>query len=135
MNHNIFSLLSAIVFTFNKCFTPTFSDTEFPPHEPHPSVNDGSNLKLNWWSISANGNCELAGCSAYGSSFAAPRVTAAAVKVKEKYSWMTGHELKQTILTTAKDLGQPGVDTIFGLLRSEERRVGKECRSRWSPYH
>src|ERR1041384_1318820 len=24
------------------------------------------------------------------------------------------------------------VDT---LLRSEERRVGKECRSRWSPYH
>ena len=22
-----------------------------------------------------------------------------------------------------------------GLTRSEERRVGKECRSRWSPYH
>ena len=22
-----------------------------------------------------------------------------------------------------------------GALRSEERRVGKECRSRWSPYH
>ena len=22
-----------------------------------------------------------------------------------------------------------------GLWRSEERRVGKECRSRWSPYH
>ena len=22
-----------------------------------------------------------------------------------------------------------------GNLRSEERRVGKECRSRWSPYH
>src|SRR3712207_3523314 len=25
-----------------------------------------------------------------------------------------------------------GVDVKF---RSEERRVGKECRSRWSPYH
>ena len=26
--------------------------------------------------------------------------------------------------------------TLMGaLLRSEERRVGKECRSRWSPYH
>ena len=24
---------------------------------------------------------------------------------------------------------------ICGLQRSEERRVGKECRSRWSPYH
>src|SRR5688572_30991626 len=23
----------------------------------------------------------------------------------------------------------------LGLRRSEERRVGKECRSRWSPYH
>ena len=23
----------------------------------------------------------------------------------------------------------------FNLDRSEERRVGKECRSRWSPYH
>ena len=22
-----------------------------------------------------------------------------------------------------------------GSFRSEERRVGKECRSRWSPYH
>ena len=22
-----------------------------------------------------------------------------------------------------------------GMARSEERRVGKECRSRWSPYH
>ena len=26
--------------------------------------------------------------------------------------------------------------TLFhSVLRSEERRVGKECRSRWSPYH
>ena len=24
---------------------------------------------------------------------------------------------------------------LITLLRSEERRVGKECRSRWSPYH
>ena len=24
---------------------------------------------------------------------------------------------------------------FMGLGRSEERRVGKECRSRWSPYH
>ena len=25
--------------------------------------------------------------------------------------------------------------TLESLTRSEERRVGKECRSRWSPYH
>ena len=29
-----------------------------------------------------------------------------------------------------------GIDTAqIGQIRSEERRVGKECRSRWSPYH
>src|SRR5256885_4422831 len=26
-------------------------------------------------------------------------------------------------------------DALLGRSRSEERRVGKECRSRWSPYH
>ena len=25
--------------------------------------------------------------------------------------------------------------SFWDYLRSEERRVGKECRSRWSPYH
>ena len=25
--------------------------------------------------------------------------------------------------------------TLSTFARSEERRVGKECRSRWSPYH
>ena len=27
------------------------------------------------------------------------------------------------------------IGSISSILRSEERRVGKECRSRWSPYH
>src|SRR2546426_7071501 len=31
--------------------------------------------------------------------------------------------------------GYVAVFGVFVLLRSEERRVGKECRSRWSPYH
>ena len=30
---------------------------------------------------------------------------------------------------------QEGEGDAAELLRSEERRVGKECRSRWSPYH
>ena len=36
----------------------------------------------------------------------------------------------------AGGFGLGGVLTATGLgTRSEERRVGKECRSRWSPYH
>ena len=33
----------------------------------------------------------------------------------------------------ASRINQP--EYIVRRLRSEERRVGKECRSRWSPYH
>src|ERR1039457_3172059 len=31
--------------------------------------------------------------------------------------------------------GDLDIDGELDALRSEERRVGKECRSRWSPYH
>ena len=36
-----------------------------------------------------------------------------------------------TILANASDY----IDKSSTFKRSEERRVGKECRSRWSPYH
>ena len=29
----------------------------------------------------------------------------------------------------------PAEPSVIAFDRSEERRVGKECRSRWSPYH
>ncbi|WP_369715675.1 autotransporter domain-containing protein [Leptotrichia alba] len=85
-----------------------------------------------WWSIAANGNCELERCSSYGSSFAAPRVTATAAKIKEKFPWMTGHEIQQTILTTATDIGQPDVDGKFGwgLLNEEKALKGPAKFSR-----
>src|SRR5256885_10601247 len=39
--------------------------------------------------------------------------------------------------TGSPDLfGEKGYSTLERVwMRSEERRVGKECRSRWSPYH
>ena len=43
-------------------------------------------------------------------------------------------ELAEKMSTTGIEV--EGVESpAAGLLRSEERRVGKECRSRWSPYH
>src|SRR5258708_27130497 len=36
---------------------------------------------------------------------------------------------------THMDPANPADPYIRPLNRSEERRVGKECRSRWSPYH
>src|SRR2546430_2217218 len=45
------------------------------------------------------------------------------------------------LVADARRLGRADVAHVqhtysfFGVDRSEERRVGKECRSRWSPYH
>src|SRR5258706_12507680 len=38
-------------------------------------------------------------------------------------------------LPTVKRAVAAFADELFFVDRSEERRVGKECRSRWSPYH
>ena len=34
-----------------------------------------------------------------------------------------------------KEYPDAGCTLDYDQARSEERRVGKECRSRWSPYH
>ena len=41
------------------------------------------------------------------------------------------------LCTEAEAVNEPhnGSGIVTDCLRSEERRVGKECRSRWSPYH
>jgi len=45
-------------------------------------------------------------------------------------------EAKEVIAKLAVELNyEVPYDDIANLPRSEERRVGKECRSRWSPYH
>ena len=40
---------------------------------------------------------------------------------------------RQILLTDVP--GSGGLEAELDKVRSEERRVGKECRSRWSPYH
>src|SRR5688572_5806349 len=38
-------------------------------------------------------------------------------------------------LQSTENRARMGANIVDSLWRSEERRVGKECRSRWSPYH
>ena len=44
---------------------------------------------------------------------------------------------KSTLLKSIMQIRKTKVKVFKGEIaeRSEERRVGKECRSRWSPYH
>ena len=56
-----------------------------------------------------------------------------------KYETKSVVRILTLIVKTSEDGGQE-IDWIvlekyIRKYRSEERRVGKECRSRWSPYH
>src|SRR2546426_8014981 len=39
------------------------------------------------------------------------------------------------VVRATRRVTRRGNSTLSATERSEERRVGKECRSRWSPYH
>ena len=62
--------------------------------------------------------------------------TLPAQTVKKDYTHQVDSVLK--LMTVEEKVGQMIQYSNNKLLtgpRSEERRVGKECRSRWSPYH
>ena len=44
-------------------------------------------------------------------------------------------ELRNAVRRWNNRSNNTGANTKYVAERSEERRVGKECRSRWSPYH
>src|SRR2546430_5479884 len=51
------------------------------------------------------------------------------------YAVTAGIDAKLSILIDPLSIFMALVVSGVSMLRSEERRVGKECRSRWSPYH
>ena len=52
-------------------------------------------------------------------------------------SWILHHDNApaHTALSVREFLATKQITVLKHPARSEERRVGKECRSRWSPYH
>ena len=61
-------------------------------------------------------------------------------KIKIDYQNAQGDQMNlkticQKFVSSKYNLIVPITTPSAQLLRSEERRVGKECRSRWSPYH
>ena len=44
-------------------------------------------------------------------------------------------QLRQTLRDVSASFATADFSSEVQIRRSEERRVGKECRSRWSPYH
>lgn len=49
-----------------------------------------------------------------GTSFAAPIVSAAISVIREAFPYMTSPEITQLLFTTARDLGDAGIDAVYG---------------------
>ena len=49
-----------------------------------------------------------------GTSYAAPRVSGAAATIRQKFPRLSGFQLKSLLLETATDMGEAGVDEIYG---------------------
>ena len=56
-------------------------------------------------------------------------------KERENKKYLKGIYLADNIVCTSDAKSAVEAAEAVVLTRSEERRVGKECRSRWSPYH
>ena len=58
------------------------------------------------------------------------------VELQATHGNITDTEAYKTALYAREDDGiHKPEELLKKVARSEERRVGKECRSRWSPYH
>ncbi|WP_184623304.1 S8 family serine peptidase [Xanthomonas sp. 3058] len=70
-----------------------------------------------------------------GTSFSTAAVSGIAAQVLGVYPWMSASNLQQTLLTTATDLGDPGVDALygFGLVNAAKAIKGPgQFASNWS---
>src|SRR5256885_1611660 len=75
-----------------------------------------------------------AGDNLYSSSVIAIDVDTGKIRGHHQYHWNDSWDWDEVSTPLLIDFTKDG-RTVKGLVRSEERRVGKECRSRWSPYH
>ena len=107
-----------------------------------PHVRDKSSTKSIMWDVFlALMPATAVGIFNFGLKAAILIVACVATAVLTEYIWQKAMKLPVTV--------SDGSAALTGLLlalnlsstfpvwmaRSEERRVGKECRSRWSPYH
>src|ERR1039457_2413206 len=76
----------------------------------------------------------------------APSIEVVGTAIDGNFALKKIEDLSPQVITLDLEMpGLNGIDTLKEIMRrwrlpvivvrSEERRVGKECRSRWSPYH
>ena len=90
-----------------------------------------------WFVDSVHGDDSAVGTSEATAVRSLERANKLAVKPGDKVLFRRGGLWRGTLYPKSGTPGNPVTYSSYGVgeKRSEERRVGKECRSRWSPYH
>ena len=57
------------------------------------------------------------------------------LKISKYFGVWRGYNMKKILFAASEAVPFIKTGGLADVTRSEERRVGKECRSRWSPYH
>ncbi len=78
---------------------------------PDTGLYDQSYSRSNKCGVAKNWCITASGAA---TSYTAPIITGAVALVQQKYKWMNGDLLRQTILSTAFDAGEEGVDEVYG---------------------
>src|ERR1022692_493850 len=99
------------------CSLPMGMPAPFAPRSPRPRIRPPSVTQMNRTSFSGQ---------FFKISFTLPR------RVIERYTYL--QDTGGCSILSLEDSDE-AFDLCSLCYRSEERRVGKECRSRWSPYH
>ena len=74
-------------------------------------------------------------CGPGGLAYGATHADIGLDNYKIEHAWANDYD-SDTCRTYTENICRKHPETVIcGDVRSEERRVGKECRSRWSPYH
>ena len=134
INSGIAALVGALVLGKRR----GYGTENMAPHNLVLSMIGASMLWVGWFGF--NAGSALAANGSAGMAMAVTQIAAAAAAI----SWMVAEWIfrgKPSVLgiISGAVAGLVAITPAAGYVdpfgRSEERRVGKECRSRWSPYH
>ena len=100
----------------------------------YDASRSGDSTPYNYpYNNNAQGAYDNRGANGYSASggFSAGNRTFPAYEKRNEYGFPADNVRQRPGVTLSKNIS----DRTQNFGRSEERRVGKECRSRWSPYH
>src|SRR5260221_14631763 len=117
-NAALISLITIAIFAFAIAAKPVAANGAGSSHFPNIELITQDGKKVHFYDDLIKGKIVAIDLIYTSCHYACPLETARLAQVQKKLGDRVGKDI-----------------FFYSISRSEERRVGKECRSRWSPYH